>query len=715
MTLNLWSQLGKDIDGENVGDFSGRSVSISDNGKIIAIGAYGNDGNGINSGHVRVFQYINEDWRKLGDDIDGEASYDNSGFSTAISSDGKIVAIGAYANDGNNSMNQNAGHVRVYKYENNKWRKLGNDIDGKDSGDYFGYSISLSDDGTIIAIGAYSNDDKALNAGHVGVYQYVNDHWSQLGRDIEGENAYDYSGFSTAISSDGTIIAIGAYSNDSESVNAGHVRVYQYVNDDWSQLGKDIDGENAYDYSGYSTAISSDGTIVAVGARRNDGNGNNSGHVRVFEYRNNHWQQIGNDIDGENPEDYSGRSIALSDEGNVIAIGSDINGDQNENSGHVRIFEFKDNLWQQLGGDIDGESEGDFSGISVDIKYSDKYIYSAIGAYKNVGSGDEAGHVRVYRNSSEITLSESKSGANEKELQQLYIAYFSRPCDPAGLDYWVQKRTSREQFAASMYLQPEFKDLYGNYTISNQLNQIYLNLFNRNADDIGLSYWINQINMKSLQPASIANDLIWAAENNPESSNDFITLSNKTNAAIEYTSKILTNTESVTAYQAQTINPWVTGNNLTEAKNYISGIDRHTTHTSSSIENSIGKFVNLSSTLNYKLLIEPKQSNIDKLTGLKTNPFNAKTFKMTTNEFNSDSHEILNDYFLLDINYEDYVYHSHEKVLNRETDSIGMDYWLGQLSFGANTTNDVLMGFSEASENEGLFKCHGMFLLTNEG
>ena len=132
-------------------------------------------------------------------------------------------------------------------------------------------------------------------------------------------------------------------------------------------------------------------------------------------------------------------------------------------------FEFKDNHWQQLGGDIDGESEGDFSGISVDIKYSDKYIYSAIGAYKNVGSGDEAGHVRVYRNSSEITLSESKSGANEKELQQLYIAYLSRPYDPTGLDYWVQKRTSKEQFAASMYLQPEFKDLYGNYIILKQL------------------------------------------------------------------------------------------------------------------------------------------------------------------------------------------------------------------------------------------------------
>ena len=70
------------------------------NGQIIAIGAYGNNGNGINSGNVRFFQCINDDWRKLVDDIDGDSSYDNSDFSTATSLDVKIVEIGAYSNDG---------------------------------------------------------------------------------------------------------------------------------------------------------------------------------------------------------------------------------------------------------------------------------------------------------------------------------------------------------------------------------------------------------------------------------------------------------------------------------------------------------------------------------------------------------------------------------------------------------------------------------------
>ena len=50
-----------------------------------------------------------------------------------------------------------------------------------------------------------------------------------------------------------------------------------------AQIGSDINGE-AYDYSGWSVSLSSDGTIVAIGASGNDGNGSNSGHVRVYQY-----------------------------------------------------------------------------------------------------------------------------------------------------------------------------------------------------------------------------------------------------------------------------------------------------------------------------------------------------------------------------------------------------------------------------------------------
>ena len=93
-----WVQLGSDIDGEAHDDFFGHSVSLSSDGTIVAIGAYGNDGNGNSSGHVRVYEWDVSAWVQRGSDIDGEAAGDRGGWSVSLSSDGNIVAIGAYSN-----------------------------------------------------------------------------------------------------------------------------------------------------------------------------------------------------------------------------------------------------------------------------------------------------------------------------------------------------------------------------------------------------------------------------------------------------------------------------------------------------------------------------------------------------------------------------------------------------------------------------------------
>ena len=111
--------------------------------------------------------------------------------------------------------------------------------------------------------------------------------FSQMGSDIDGEAASDYSGRTLSLSSDGTIVAIGAYGNDGNGSYAGHVRVYEWNSgsSSWVQKGSDIDGEAANDYSGGAVSLSSDGTIVAIGAYRNDENGSNAGHVRVYEFQ----------------------------------------------------------------------------------------------------------------------------------------------------------------------------------------------------------------------------------------------------------------------------------------------------------------------------------------------------------------------------------------------------------------------------------------------
>ena len=152
-------------------DRSGVSVSLSDDGTIIAIGAEFNSGNGYYSGHVRVYSFDSTSWVQIGDDIDGEAGNVKSSRSVSLSNDGTIIAIGAEGNDGNDTK---SGHVRVYSFDTTSWVQIGDDIDGEATGDSSGGSVSLSYDGTTVAIGAAGNDGNGSSSGHVRVYSWAN-------------------------------------------------------------------------------------------------------------------------------------------------------------------------------------------------------------------------------------------------------------------------------------------------------------------------------------------------------------------------------------------------------------------------------------------------------------------------------------------------------------------------------------------------------------
>lgn len=83
----------------------------------------------------------------------------------SLSEDARTVAIGAWANDGNGPI---AGHARVYRYDEvtNGWTQYGQDIDGANGNDATGARLSLSPDGSILAIGSRAHDSQV---GHVRV------------------------------------------------------------------------------------------------------------------------------------------------------------------------------------------------------------------------------------------------------------------------------------------------------------------------------------------------------------------------------------------------------------------------------------------------------------------------------------------------------------------------------------------------------------------
>jgi len=84
--------------------------------------------------------------------------------------------------------------------------------------------------------------------------------------------------------------------------------------------------------------------------------------------------QIGQDIDGENIGDMSGSDVSLSAVGSVLAIGAPINGGNGSMSGHVRIYKNISGTWLKLGTDIDGKQVGESSGNSVSISSDGKKL-----------------------------------------------------------------------------------------------------------------------------------------------------------------------------------------------------------------------------------------------------------------------------------------------------------------------------------------------------
>ncbi len=367
---SLWEQLGETLDGGAAADGSGWAVDMSSDGGTVIIGAPF-DG----AGRARVFAYdATAGWAQVGGDIDGEAADDEFGFSVAMSADGRRVVVGAPYNNGTGSV---AGHARVYAYDATAgWTQVGDDIDGEAPQDFSGWSVDMSADGSTVIIGAPGNSGPGIQAamGHARVHTYApSTGWTQVGDDIDGESASDMSGWAVAMSADGNTVAIGAPSNDDAGSAAGHARVYAYeAAAGWILAGADIDGEAAGDQSGTSVALSADGDSVIIGGPGNAGSDGGSGHARVHTLDAiDGWVQVGDDIEGDAVgEQGFGRSVNISGDGATVVIapaGSGVGTPFESGFGLARVYSYEATGWAQVGDVIRGDEGGTGFGRSVGI------------------------------------------------------------------------------------------------------------------------------------------------------------------------------------------------------------------------------------------------------------------------------------------------------------------------------------------------------------
>ncbi len=321
-----WVQLGSDI--ESLGGQIGIGVSMSFNGNRIAVGAPFGDGLVNNSGIVRLFEFTNGNWTQIGNTINGDIENEIFGSSVSISNEGDRVAISAPNEQGD------LGRVKVFELSGNQWIQLGNDFSGSS---YFGWSVSLSGNGNYIAIGTprggINNEE-----GFVQVYRYENDEWIQVGNNLFGDNSEDWFGWSVSISKDGSTLAASTSIGDFPD-QPGYAKVYRLSNNEWESLGE-FDEINQLGEGSFAVSLSEAGDRVAISSVSVNVNNEIISVIRLYEFNGGNWNQIGLDIKGESSNfEGFGISTDLSINAKKIAIGVPFGPNGN---GLVKVYEFEE-------------------------------------------------------------------------------------------------------------------------------------------------------------------------------------------------------------------------------------------------------------------------------------------------------------------------------------------------------------------------------------
>jgi len=288
------------------GGDGGGGISLSSDGRVVAISDTANDTSGTDTGQVRVFELSGNSWRQRGQLINGKPVTNYKlGQVVALSGNGNIIAA---------SSRLNNGEVLVYELSANinSWIQIGQDIIGANNVQQ-GFSMSLSLDGTTLATGPRSSATPTVN-----IYRFNNSSnprlWNLIGS-INGTTIDQYFGWTIKLSSDGNTIVIGGIGHGAAAGNTtngiGSVSVFKYNGTSWSQLGQTLYGASANDLFGQWVQISNDGTIISTGGAIS--------RVRVYKLYLNTWIQLGQVLNGTGIAPNLGTSMnALSGDGTTL-------------------------------------------------------------------------------------------------------------------------------------------------------------------------------------------------------------------------------------------------------------------------------------------------------------------------------------------------------------------------------------------------------------
>ena len=275
--------------------------------------------------------------------------------------------------------------------------------------DNFGYSVSLSWDGRVAAIGGPIDSASQLYEGSARVFNWNGTSWNQTANPLLAASPHPHAslGTSVALNWSGTTALVGA--PDYGFLGPGAARVFDLVGGSWLQRGgviTPIDGA-VEDHFGTSVSLSADGLTAVVGAKDDDVSGRtDQGSARVFTWDGVSWNQLGGTLtpaDGQ-ANDFFGHSVAFAAahaaSANVMSVvvgGSGDNIGSNIDQGSARVFDYISGGWVQRGAAITptGATSYDWFGYSVDISANGLTTILG-GPGDSVGTTTNQGSARVF-------------------------------------------------------------------------------------------------------------------------------------------------------------------------------------------------------------------------------------------------------------------------------------------------------------------------------
>ena len=260
------------------------------------------------NGEVKVFKSLpNNDWKQDYSTLvstTGEA--DGFGSSLSISEDGLRVAVGAPFGD----------YVQVvYPVLDSEWEITFN---GPDKNSFFGAAVCLASDGNTLAVGAPHTDDYkgAVYIIDVEARNISHTFYGEVGG---GEPVGDHFGITLDLSEDASTLAVGTVGG---ADSTAYAKVFRLNADskEYVQIGSKITGVG-HPSLGWPLSLSFDGSMLAVGIPYNDDEGDDSGKTIVYSVTDESFDQNGY-FNGEQLQEQSGSSVQLSGTQEFLAVGA---------------------------------------------------------------------------------------------------------------------------------------------------------------------------------------------------------------------------------------------------------------------------------------------------------------------------------------------------------------------------------------------------------